>query len=284
MVYKELAYKQVDDLDIMMDMYLNDDRQAPLLVYIHGGALIWGSRKDLTKYHIDTFLQGGLSVCSIDYRLAPETSLDAIIKDVEDAIGYLRHEALKALDIAPRNLTVVGGSAGGYLSLMSGTYNERPDKIVSLYGYGDILADWYGKPDDYYCKFHTVTEEEALACVGEEPLAEGPQNRFNYYLYCRQQGSWVERVASTERDEAELKRFCPIHCIDEGYPPTLLIHGDKDNDVPYEESVKMHQALKEQGIASKLLTAEGYGHAFDYMDEKEMTKTALQAIIHFIKA
>ncbi len=43
----------------------------------------------------------------------------------------------------------------------------------------------------------------------------------------------------------------------------MLLHGDKDTDVPYELSVQMADALKEQHVPHRLITMKGLGHAFD---------------------
>ena len=52
-------------------------------------------------------------VVSIDYRLAPETKLPAIVEDVQDACRWVRERGPKLFRIAPERLAVMGGSAGG---------------------------------------------------------------------------------------------------------------------------------------------------------------------------
>ena len=43
----------------------------------------------------------------------------------------------------------------------------------------------------------------------------------------------------------------PYHIIekDKNYPPLLLVHGDADTLVPYEQSEKMYRALIDNGYA-----------------------------------
>ena len=62
----------------------------------------------------------GFVLVSIDYRLAPEVKLPAVIEDVQDAFRWLREQGPKQLRIDPDKLVVSGGSAGGYLTLMTG--------------------------------------------------------------------------------------------------------------------------------------------------------------------
>jgi len=47
------------------------------------------------------------------------------------------------------------------------------------------------------------------------------------------------------------------------YPATLLLHGDKDVDVPFQMSERMAAALKRQGVMHQLYRLEGFNHAFD---------------------
>jgi acetyl esterase/lipase len=90
------------------------------------------------------------AILKIDYRLAPETKLDAILEDIDAAYGWLRKEGSREGLDADR-VAVVGHSAGGYLTLMAGCrFSPKPAALVSFYGYGDIAGDWYSRPDPYY--------------------------------------------------------------------------------------------------------------------------------------
>jgi dipeptidyl aminopeptidase/acylaminoacyl peptidase len=44
------------------------------------------------------------------------------------------------------------------------------------------------------------------------------------------------------------------------YPPTILIHGTADTDVPYQESADMAAALKKQGVEHEMITIDGGDH------------------------
>jgi len=80
------TYKRVGDLEIKANVYRADDEKVrPVVVWIHGGALIMGGRNGINGRVKKMFLDAGYTIVSIDYRLAPETKLPAIIEDVEDA-------------------------------------------------------------------------------------------------------------------------------------------------------------------------------------------------------
>ena len=47
-------------------------------------------------------------------------------------------------------MAVPGGSAGGYLTLATGfRVNPPPTVLVALFGYGDLIGDWYSKPSPH---------------------------------------------------------------------------------------------------------------------------------------
>jgi acetyl esterase/lipase len=210
-------------------------------------------------------LKAGFMVVSVDYRLAPETKLPAILEDVQDACTWVRKKGPELFHADPKQLAVMGGSAGGYLTLATGfRVNPRPKLLVSFWGYGDIAGPWYSRSDPFYSKMPAIPKEEAYQAVGHSVISEssGKNNRARFYLYCRQQGLWPKEVTGHDPDK-EPKAFdawCPIRNVTATYPPTLLIHGTKDTDVPYEQSAMMAQELSRKGIKHDLVTVQDAGH------------------------
>jgi acetyl esterase/lipase len=265
---KTFTYKTVGECKIQADVYtLPGEQICPALLWIHGGALIGGSRTNIRGDQLERYLDAGFTVVSIDYRLAPETKLPGIIEDLEDAYGWLRSQGPDLFRINPDRIAVAGHSAGGYLTLMAGfCLKPRPKALVAFYGYGDIVGEWYSRPDPYYCQQPAVSKEEAYRVVGGPVLSEGVSNdRFRFYLYCRQQGLWPREVAGhdPETEPHIFDAFCPLHNVTPDTPPTLLLHGDQDTDVPYQQSVLMAEALKRHHVEHQLITVADGGHGFD---------------------
>jgi len=265
---KTYTYKTVGDLPIKADVYrLPGDKVRPVIVWIHGGALITGQRGGLRADQRQRYLHAGYVVVSIDYRLAPETKLQGILSDVQDAFRWVREKGPGLYTIDPKRVAVVGHSAGGYLTLMAGFAVEpRPQALVAFYGYGDITSDWYAKPDAFYCKQPRVSKEQAYQAISLQEIAEGNMpGRGRFYLYCRQNGLWPKEVAGHDpvQEPKAFDRFCPIRNVTKDYPPTLLLHGDQDTDVPYVQSVDMAQELKRAGVAHEFIPMPGSGHGFD---------------------
>jgi acetyl esterase/lipase len=261
---KTFTYKTVDTCAIKADVY-GTDRTRPVVIWIHGGALIMGSRAGIDQSLLSKLCKAGYVVVSIDYRLAPETKLPAILEDVQDACTWVREKGPELFPADPKRLGVMGGSAGGYLTLAAGFRVEpRPAVLVSFWGYGDIAGSWYSRPDPFYSKMPPVAKEEAYQGVGHSVISEssGKNNRGRFYLYCRQHGLWPQEIVGhdPEKEPKVFDAFCPVRNVTAKYPPTLLIHGTKDTDVPYEQSAIMAQQLDHKGIEHELITVTDAGH------------------------
>jgi acetyl esterase/lipase len=266
-----VAYRKVDGHEILADIYRpKDNRRRPVIVYIHGGALIMGNR----KIEDDTMVlplakQNGYAVVSIDYRLAPETKLPAIISDLQAAFTWLGGDGAKRFHIDPERMVVVGGSAGGYLTLVTGyRVNPKPKALVALFGYGELNADWYAKPNPYPSyNIKKITREEAMKQTDGSVISDSEQRKGGdggvIYMYYRQNGLWPLEVSgfSPESLAREIAAYEPVKNVTRSYPPTLLIHGTQDTDVPFEESVKM-SAFRQHGVPYIFLPIDKGEHGF----------------------
>lgn len=262
------TYKTVKDLKIRADVYRKvDDKIKPAILFIHGGALIMGNRTWIDPVQIERYLNEGYAIISIDYRLAPQAKLRQILEDLDDAYRWIRLEGQNLLRIDPSKIAVIGHSGGGYLALMAGfLLTPRPTAVVSFYGYGDITGEWYSRPDPFYCSQPLVLKEEANQSVGTHIVSEDPSgNRWPFYLYTRQQGVWPVEVAGYDPDKEPgiFDSFCPVRNITRDYPPTLLLHGDEDSDVPHEQSLIMAEQLEKFGVHHEMISLAGQGHGFD---------------------
>ncbi len=269
------TFKTAGNLDLEVDVHGADspgETRKPVLVFIHGGALIMGSRGWLAPEPLERYLDAGLAVVSIDYRLAPETKLAAIAEDVEDAFAWVRGAGTEEFGFDPDCIGVVGHSAGGYLALLAGyRVKPAPNALVAFYGYGDVVGDWYSKPDPFYRTFDLVTETDAHRAVGDLELTDGAADpaRWDFYLWCRQNGLWPEQVSGHDpiAEVGWFMPYSPAENVTSDYPPTLLLHGEADTDVPYAQSVLMAERLAGAGVDHEFITIPGGHHGFDHDPE-----------------
>ena len=262
------AYKFVDGHAIEADVLgAEPGQKKPCVLWIHGGGLIFGSRKISPRVTFArALLDRGFVVVSIDHRLAPEVKLPAIIEDVTDAWHWIHELGSDLFGIDTSRLAIAGASAGAYLSLLSGCMVEpRPRALASFWGYGDIMAPWEAQPSAHYRTMDIATREQAVAALDISTSASAETvDRSLFYLYCRQQGRWLPEVTGHDLpdDAAWLEHYCPTRNIDHSYPPTVLVHGTSDSDVPHEESQKLATRLASVGVVHEFHSLPGVGHGF----------------------
>jgi acetyl esterase/lipase len=277
------TYRTVSGHSLRADVYRpSGPGPHPGILWLHGGALIFGARTNVRPWQVPRYLDAGYALVCPDYRLAPETKLPEIVEDVLASWEWMREGPL-GLD--RERLAVAGHSAGGYLALLLGTTaRPAPRAAVSFYGYGDIVADWYTQPDPHYLTYPAVTEERARSLVGQTPVSEGAFERFGFYLYCRQRGTWPQEVGGKDpaKDPEFFRPYCPVRNVTSAAAPTLLLHGDADTDVPYEQSVIMHRELRRQGVEAELVTLTGAGHGFDRDGDGLHSPCAFDAVLGFL--
>lgn len=151
-----------------------------------------GSRRGLPYNLREGCQQAGLAVVSIDYKLAPEVMVPEIIEDVRDAFAWVRGAGAERFHFDPTKVAVTGGSAGGYLTMMTGCAVEpRPVALVAYFGYGDIDGPWLTTPSEHYRTTVPLIDETAARAVvvgevlsGSLPGAAGPggKDRKQFYL------------------------------------------------------------------------------------------------------
>ncbi|WP_342734267.1 alpha/beta hydrolase [Bradyrhizobium sp. B117] len=277
------VYRKVGGHEILADVYRpKGNNVCPVVVYIHGGALIRGNRQLTTEYHVQARVlslaeENGYALVSIDYRLAPETKLPAIVSDIEAAFAWLGGEGAKCFHLNTNRMVVVGDSAGGYLTLLAGYHvNPKPKALIALYGYGELNADWYTKPNPYpKYNMQKVTREDAMqqtdgSVISDVSFRKGDSGKI--YMYYRQTGLWPQEVSgfSPESIGRDIAPYEPVQNVTREYPPTLMIHGTQDTDVPFEESLKMAEQFKRHGVPYILRPIDKGEHCFDGGDPAQI--------------
>jgi acetyl esterase/lipase len=259
----------------------------PLVFWIHGGGLIGGSRRDLLAGHRNAYLAVGLGILAVDYRLAPETRLPRIVGDVLDAYEWAATVGADELGVDPTRIALVGHSGGGYLAFtIAETVLPRPRAVVSFSGYGDILGSWYTEPSPFHLRRPLVTDELARAGLGHGEVSEADiEERWLFYRYCRQRGTWPQEVSGLDpvADREALDMYCPVRHVSSSFPPTLLLHGDADKDVPHAQSVAMVEALRAAGVDADLVSVPRCGHVFEQVGTAQ-AKEAFVRVVEFLRA
>ena len=274
------TYKVVGEVELKADVYrTSNTAPRPVVVWLHGGTLLFGSRSWIRPEFLAFCRREEYVVVSLDYRLAPETKLPGIIRDIQDGVRWIREQGPQLFSADPSKIVVAGNSAGGYLAMMTGICVEpRPTALVSYWGYGEIDGDWLIHP-------HYHDGDLELLAKDDVYLPDGTLNRNAYYVYLRQHGLWTTEVSGfdprTERDK--LTPYCPVRNVTGDFPPTVMIHGTEDNDVPYESSVAMSNELTRHGVPHELISVPRAGHELNGGHDALVAQAHCRAL-DFIKA
>src|SRR5687767_6141662 len=125
-VYRDLPYATTGHERQKLDLYLpKEGKNLPLIIWVHGGAFLTGSKEGLRQNQID-FLAMGYAVASINYRLSQHAIFPAQIEDCKAAVRWLRVHA-KKYRLDPAKFGVWGSSAGGHLVSLLGVTGDVTD-------------------------------------------------------------------------------------------------------------------------------------------------------------
>ncbi len=235
-VYKDLIYKQVDSIDLKLDIYRSKKlkKAAPALIFIHGGSWAKGKRSDYLPYLLD-YAQKDYVTVTVSYRLSGVAHFPAALEDVKCAVRWIRKNAEEYL-IDPDKIAVIGGSAGGHLAMMLGYTNDneytngctdsissKVNAVVNIYGPVDLTT----------------------------PYAR-ERNEVSYFLnYSYSENPEIYRNAS------------PRKYISHDDPPTLIFHGTIDSLVPVSQADSLHNWLDKAGVPNEYHRLKGWPHAMD---------------------
>jgi acetyl esterase/lipase len=206
-------------------------RAAVLL--IHGGAWAHGDRKQLRGYGV-LLARRGYVCATVEYRLTGEAKWPAQLHDLKTALRFIRARST-ALGIDPGKICVAGNSAGGHLALMLAGTADRPE---------------FEGPGAY--------PGEGSACAACIAIY-APTRLFG----SQRPHAYAPGLFADEVSDVEARQASPIEYARRDFPPTLLIHGNRDEIVAPIASLSMYQALISQGAPAELHMYDGVPHGFD---------------------
>ncbi len=236
---KDIEYGKVGQRALLLDLFspVPTPKNAPGLIFIHGGGWKGGRRQDYRVYTTH-FAKLGYVVATISYRLVPEAPFPACVQDAKNAVRWMRAQA-GSLGIDAQHIAVIGGSAGGHLAMMVG-YSSDLKELEGNGGYPEVsssvsaVVNFYGPAD--------LTTPFAIASGLVKELLDGKSFEQAPELY---------RQAS------------PMAHLQQGAPPTLIFHGTLDEIVPIDQADSLSAKLKSLNVPHEYGRMEGWPHTMD---------------------
>lgn len=232
---------------------------AGVLVYIHGGGWVSGSRK-LVRCDVAAWAQRGHVVFNLDYPLAPEAPFPVGLSSVVRALAWIREREPGAESVA-----IAGDSAGGNLATMAAAVLE--DKAL-LEEIDPTLA------------------ELELPTISKVVSIYGVMDRFSWLghafpaarMFMRSYGG----AAAFEREVRRANAFTPLDLPITRLPPIFLAGAAKDPLCP---STRLaHEAFRAKGIDARLELYPTEGHGFFNMPYRKASWTLKRDIAAFLAA
>jgi acetyl esterase/lipase len=242
-----ILFGMYSGLALLMDVYHPSAPNGYGVVYISGSG--WHAPQEYTaeplkesgqsKLYAQRLAAAGYTVFAINHRAAPRFRYPAAVEDAQRAVRFVRHHAAR-FKVNPARIGAVGGSSGGHLVLMLGLMDGRGDPDAS------------DPVERASAKVQCVVARAAPADMAK--MAGGGQGAVVSFLGMALPGAPVGVQTRIYKEASPASHVTPDD------PPVLLMHGDADTTVPFDQAELMESVLRKAGVATKLVRVPGGGH------------------------
>jgi len=251
--YSNLDYVGDGNTKQMLDLYIpaGVNSPTPLIIHIHGGAFMGGSKGVSEQGSFRTLYNDGYICADINYRLSGDSIWPAQLFDCKTAVRYLKANAdLYHIDTC--RIGMIGESAGGHLVSITGTTGNDPSVEGLHLGSAGVssrvqaVVDLFGPTD-----FLQMDGHEGIGCSSaNHNAANSPESIL---LGCALP-TCPERVESAN----------PMHYLDANDPQFFVSCGDHDCLVAPYSSLLFDAALTEKNVTHtyELVAGQGHGGSF----------------------
>lgn len=222
-VSTDIEYASPGGESLKLDAHIPEGKGPfPAVILVHGGGWTAGHKTvNFVQALFPVLDQTGMAWFTIDYRLAPKHPYPAAVLDVKAAVQWVKKNA-RQYHVNPKRIALMGESAGGHLVNLVGAKNSvGVAAVVCLYGPIDM---------------------ELWAKKYEGAPATGALKTF--FL--------IDEFNDAAKDK--MHEASPRTYLNKKTPPFLVIHGTRDEAVPYEQATLHVKLFRERGIPVELIT------------------------------
>lgn len=236
-VEKNVVYGMYSGLALLLDVHHPERRNGLGVILVPGSGWEAPLGFDATGLKegkagrplssLPALLQAGYTVFAINHRASPRFQHPAALEDVQRAVRFVRHRAPQ-YGIDPARLGAVGGSSGAHLVALTAA--------LAAPGRADDADPVNREPATLQCLVIRAAPTNLAALVRLRPTSKA--------------AAYIGRPVTDDKSYAAAS---PVAHLTPAMPPVLLVHGDADETIPYEQSVAMEAALRAAKVPSKLI-------------------------------
>jgi dipeptidyl aminopeptidase/acylaminoacyl peptidase len=250
---KAVTYKARDGLEIPAYLTLPVGREAkllPLVLLPHGGP--HARDRWAFDYQVQFLANRGYAILQPNFRGSTGYGKEYLAKgfgqwggamqdDLTDGVQWLIREGI----VDPKRICIVGASYGGYAALM-----------------GAIKT-----PELFQC---------AISWAGVTDVNDMMRFDRNQMLPSRYK-NWRNRVRGEA--EVDLRKVSPVNHVAQIGVPVLLMHGTKDDNVPFRQARNFVKAMEKAGKPLSFIEFAEAGHSIENSEDRVRFLTAIEAFL-----
>lgn len=214
---------------------------------------------EMSTTSVEQYLAKGYTVFAVVHGSQPRYAIPDAVSDLKRAVRYIRYNAGK-FGIDPDHIGITGASAGGHLSLVIATADDkinatasdpvdrvssRVQAIAVLFPPTDLL-NWGGPGLNMVSAKELLKPARAWGALDFKVW----NDRFSLY----------EEVTDTSARNKIGKEVSPVNFVSSDDPPVFIIHGDADPTVPLQQSEAIIAKFNEAGVPNRFVIKKGGKH------------------------
>lgn len=229
---------------------------AAVVMVVSGG---WFSaHESVNTGFFQSVLDRGYTVFAVVHGSNPKFTIPEAISDLNRSVRYIRHRAAD-FKIDPQRIGIMGGSAGGHLSLMQGMAGtagnpEAKDPVDRQSSRVQAVACFYPPTD--FLNYGKAGEN----AVGRGILANY-RAAFDFQEFDSKAKEFVP-ITDESRVLEIAKQISPAYHVTADDPPTMIIHGDADLLVPIQQAQLVMDKLEAVKVPHELVVRPGAVHGW----------------------
>lgn len=246
-----------------LDLYVPGDRSSTkLILFIHGGAFVFGDKSNFTK-KCKEYAKKGYYCASLNYTLLNGISNpDLMSLEVEFAVARIQKFVKDRYGVLLDGMATYGVSAGATLALLF-PYKHKQDSMIPVKLAIAMVPPVTFDPDLWE---GSVYFDSIIKLLAEGGVTGDSKTVFNQYV-CS--GDWKK---------------CSPACYEPNVP-SVMAFGLKDVIVPDFNRVEILKKLSESGVDYAAIELPNSGHGFDISDAdkiKELNETVAEYLERYL--